>query len=130
MTVDQKARDAHARGLVDEWLTGQGAKIAQARGEIIGKTCKWEAASIAGRRAVNERAPIILTTDQIQKCEDRVVSQEWARFYGKIPANEERWKEQTAKARAALYQGKRLADIEPAPSRFADLDDELPTAPA
>lgn len=105
---------AHRRrqtaALLTGWIARQKPGIADKRGNLVAGACQWEVERIISKRPLSANSAILLTAEQIQECEDRVVSTERASFFKKIPPSAETWLDQTAKARAAIRANQHLDD--------------------
>ena len=97
--------------LVEAWQAGQGAKIKGARGPAIYAHCLWEAQRLAAIRAWrDEPGGVILSMDQIQRCEDQAVSLARMDAHGAAVlrrGDASAWEAQTAAIRATLRAGER-----------------------
>ena len=111
----QAARRKLVAGLVADWDARQRPKIEEARGPIITAACRYEVERLAAARD-SGRAPVILTLDQIQICEDRAVSSARNMAYGpySLRRNDEgaSWRQEMEITRAELRAGRRPATVE------------------
>lgn len=81
--LDIKGQQERKRRLMDDWRQRQGNGIASARGKAIAAAAAHKAMEIAHMRAWGkDPQPILLSADQIQVCEDQVVSSERMATYG------------------------------------------------
>lgn len=109
--LDMAGRKRRAAELVADWQQRQKPKIIQARGPIIANQCQWEVERIANTRGwARDPKPILLTVDQIQANEDRVVSSERNLTHGPIALRSKDsalWQQQTEQVRAEVRAGRR-----------------------
>lgn len=88
-----------ARKLYDEWAAGQGAKIKAARPLAVYGACS----SLARRLADTlppEYTRLLLTTEQINDCDQRAVTSARNVKFGPPPPDHEVWKQQLDQIRA------------------------------
>lgn len=121
--IDFKSRKQRKESLVQEWQAGQGAKIKPARGPFVYAHCLWEAQRIAGDRAwADNPARVVLSPDQIQKCEDQAVSTARLSAQGasvmRHGSNSD-WEDQTARYRALVRAGRWPKRMDDAPGEGA-----------
>jgi hypothetical protein len=108
--IDFAGHRQRKQALVADWQAGQGAKIKGARGPAIFAHCLWEAQHQAGALAWHDKpARVILSADQIQKCEQQAVSTARMSAHGaslmRHGSNAD-WDDQMARCRALLVIGK------------------------
>lgn len=101
---DPLARRQKAMGaLMDEWWASQGARIQEARGELVAISCKHMAADLAKRFGWRDDPPKVrLTTDQIEIAVSRTISRQRVIMFGPIPKKAEVWRDQMEMAKGAL----------------------------
>lgn len=74
-TIDFAGHKRRQAEIVAAWEAGQGAKIREARGVYVWTHCWLEAKRLAREAAWPERpSRVVLSAEQIQRCEDQVVS--------------------------------------------------------
>lgn len=121
--IDFAAHRSRKEALMAEWEQRQGVGITKARGEKIAASCRSTARDIAHMRAWSEQPTgIVLTADQIQKCEDHVVSCERMGTYGAHcirTENAEAWQTQMDELRPLVRAGR-----SPSKERKAKLDEQ------
>lgn len=108
--IDFAAHRARKEALMQSWEQRQGRGITQARGEKIAASCRSVARDIAHMRAWSENpTDIVLPAEQIQKCEDHVVSCERMGTYGAHclrTENAEAWQAQMDELRPLVREGR------------------------
>lgn len=108
--IDFAAHRARKDALMADWEERQGRGITKARGEKIAASCRSTARDIAHMRAWSaEPVGIVLTAEQIQKCEDHVVSCERMGTYGAHcirTENAEAWQAQMDELRPIVREGR------------------------
>lgn len=108
--IDFAAFRERKEALMRDWEERQGRGITGARGEKIAASCRSTARDIAHMRAWSaEPVGIVLTAEQIQKCEDHVVSCERMGTYGAHcvrTENAEAWETQMAELRPIVREGR------------------------
>lgn len=108
--IDFAAHRARKDALMADWEERQGRGITKARGEKIAASCRSTARDIAHMRAWSAEPPgIVLTAEQIQKCEDHVVSCERMGTYGAHcirTENAEAWQAQMDELRPMVRAGR------------------------
>lgn len=121
--IDFAAHRARKEALMAEWAQRQGAGIAKARGEKIAASCRLMTQDIAHMRAwSDEPTGIVLTAEQIQKCEDHVVSCERMATYGAHcirTENAEAWQAHMDELRPIVRAGR-----SPSKERKAAIDEK------
>lgn len=107
--LDMAGHRARKIALVEAWQASQGPKIRAARGPAIYGHCLWEAQRLSSARAWSiDPQPVVLTAEQIQKCEDQAVSSARMDAHGAAPlrfADGAAWKAQMDNCRALLRAG-------------------------
>lgn len=120
--IDFAAHRSRKEALMADWEQRQGRGITQARGEKIAASCRSTARDIAHMRAWSENpAGIVLSAEQIQKCEEHVVSCERMGTYGAHclrTENAEAWQAQVNELRPLVREGR-----SPSKERKAKIDE-------
>lgn len=107
--LDFAAHRERKQAIEADWLAGQGAKIREARGPYVWAHCLFEAqrqAAIAAWRDQDSR--VVLSREQIQACEDQVVSTARIQAHGASAlrrGDRASWEGQTEALRATLRAG-------------------------
>lgn len=95
--------------IVAAWEAGQGAKIREARGVYVWTHCWLEAKRLAREAAWPERpSRVVLSAEQIQRCEDQVVSTARITAHGASVLRRgdvTDWQAQTERCRALVRAG-------------------------
>lgn len=111
-TIDLAGHQRKKAELLAEWERRQKPGIAAKRGPIVASACQFTAQQVADFFAwAQNPTAIVLTAAQIEKCQERAISQERARAYGPIPEDGELYQTQWENARKAVLAGKRLKRI-------------------
>lgn len=107
--IDFRAHRERKRALEADWQAGQGAKIREARGPYVWAHCLFEAQRQAAVAAWRDHpGRVILSAEQIQACEDQVVSTARVQVHGASVlrrGDRAAWEGQTASLRASLRAG-------------------------
>jgi len=96
-----EARTQQARKLFGEWHDGQGRKIKEARPHPVYAACVLEAYDKARKGG----SRLLLTAEDIARCELHAVSCERVHRFGKLPKSPEAWQQQCEEIRAEWAHG-------------------------
>jgi hypothetical protein len=105
-TLSAQAR-AKANTAYAEWAEGQGAKIRAARPQAVHDACvllAWEQSQW--------RQPLILTAEEIAKCEQRAVSSARCQRFFAIPKSADDWRAQCQAIRAEWANSSTRSDAQ------------------
>lgn len=91
-------RHQRSRKLFEEWHDGQGRKIKEVRPQPVYAACALEAYEKA-RKAVDDTR-LLLTAEDIAKCELHAVTCERVHRFGKLPKSAEVWQQQCDEIRS------------------------------
>ncbi len=97
-----------ARDLFAAWQEGQGAKIKAARTLAVYGACASMARCLASTLPP-EYTRLLLTLDQIEKCDRRAVTSARNVRFGPPPQTEEEWRSQLAQTHADLVEATKIA---------------------
>ncbi len=126
--LDMAGHRERKAGLLVDWKARQGEGIRNARGAVVFRSCEYQAAKLAQVYAWEEKpAAVTLTADQIQTCEDQVVSSERMAAYGAyaLRGDGQAWRMQIDEVRGLVRQG-----ISPSAEVKASAIVERPNVPA
>lgn len=104
--IDFKAHKRRKVDLISEWEAGQGAKILKHRGAYVWTHCWLEVKAIAQMRAwTADPEAIILTLEQIDRCEHQVISTARMATFGARRSTLEEWQDQMANCAEKIRAG-------------------------
>jgi len=113
--IDLAGHRQRKQQLVEDWQARQGDGIAARRGRMVAASCRYAVALLADVAAWKpEPGRIVLTAEQIQLAEDRVVSSERIAAHGAGALRAEdptMWQTQTDAVREAVRRGESLAKM-------------------
>lgn len=113
--IDLAGHRARKQQLVEDWQQRQGDGIAARRGRMVAASCRYAVSLLADLAAWKpEPGRIVLTAEQIQLAEDRVVSSERIAAHGVGALRAEdptMWQTQTDAVREAVRRGESPAKM-------------------
>ncbi|HEY1034997.1 MAG TPA: hypothetical protein VGE09_08450 [Pseudoxanthomonas sp.] len=90
-------RDARRKRNYEDWTNGQGAKIKANRPHAVYSACVLMATELAAQR----RDRLVLSAEQIARCEEQALSRARVEMFGPPPKSDEAWRAQLDQVREA-----------------------------
>lgn len=98
-------RDARRKRNFEEWANGQGAKIKANRPHAVYAACVLMATELAAQR----RDRLVLSAEQIARCEEKALARARVEMFGPPPKSEDAWRAQLDQVRAAWATNQQAA---------------------